>query len=508
MNRSHAVMTVLFIVLGVALGARMLEGEGGFIFGGLVGFLLADVIELRRRLARSERQPTEGGVTPDAVAPTPPFEPAREKPPAPAPAAAAPDLVVPSPRSEPPVPPTASPIEPEPAHSLESPTARPSAPSDAEVVRVAPLAHQGPSFDGGGIRLIRTWVTTGNVPVKIGVLLSLIGLGFLLGVALDQGWITLSIEVRHVLVAMFGVFMLAVGWRVRRRNPIYGLSLQGGGIAVLYLTTYVAHAVYDLLPASASAAAVVMITVGAGALAVLEDARSLAVLGIIGGFLAPILAYSDASDHVLVFGFYLILSAAVVAVARFKTWPELNLLGLGFTLGVSAFWILNRYSEQDWATTQPLIALLVLLYMTIPVLFAARQPPDLKAWMTSPLVFGLPFAALGLQLGPHRTLRVRGSGQFRGPSRDPGAARVDGSPVRQGVRIAPRCLRGSLGRLCGDHRAARTRSPIHFCGVGAAGWSPRLVRRPAPASSRHPRGQSPAGHGRARLPRLPHRVRL
>ncbi|MDE0287105.1 MAG: DUF2339 domain-containing protein [bacterium] len=398
MNRSHAVMTVLFIVLGVALGARMLEGEGGFIFGGLVGFLLADVIELRRRLARSGRQPTEGRATPDAVAPTPPFEPAREKPPAPAPAAAAPDLVVPSPRSEPPVPTAASPIEPEPAHSLESPTARPSAPSDAEVVRVAPLAHQGPSFDGGGIRLIRTWVTTGNVPVKIGVLLSLIGLGFLLGVALDQGWITLSIEVRHVLVAMFGVFLLAVGWRVRCRNPIYGLSLQGGGIAVLYLTTYVAHAVYDLLPASASAAAVVMITVGAGALAVLEDARSLAVLGIIGGFLAPILAYSDARDHVLVFGFYLILSAAVVAVARFKTWPELNLLGLGFTLGVSAFWILNRYSEQDWATTQPLIALLVLLYMTIPVLFAARQPPDLKAWMTSPLVFGLPFAALGLQL--------------------------------------------------------------------------------------------------------------
>lgn len=398
MNRSHVVMTVLFIVLGVALGARMLEGDGGFIFGGLVGFLVADVIGLRRRLAQSGREPIEERRFPATAEPERPPETVREKPPAPAPVAPAPDILVPSPRSATPAPTAASAIEPQPAQGLESPTAGPPAPSDAEVVRVAPLAHQGPSLDGRVIRMIRTWVTTGNVPVKIGVLLSLIGLGFLLGVALDQGWITLSIEVRHVLVAAFGVLLLAVGWRVRARNPIYGLSLQGGGIAVLYLTTYVAHAVYDLLPASAAAAAVVIVTVGAGVLAVLEDARSLAVLGIIGGFLAPVLAYSDARDHVVVFGFYLILSAAIVAVARFKIWPELNLLGLGFTLAVSAFWVFTRYSEQDWATTQPLIALLVLLYMTIPVLFAARQPPDVKAWMTSPLVFGLPFAALGLQL--------------------------------------------------------------------------------------------------------------
>lgn len=291
---------------------------------------------------------------------------------------------------EPPLPRVSSdvtpvPLEPEPAHAVEFPT------------RVAPLAYQGPSFSTRLFDLIKTWATTGNVPVKVGVLISLIGLGFLLGMALEQGWITLTIEVRHILVVLFGVLLLVVGWRIRGRNAIYGLSLQGGGIAVLYLTTYVAHAVYGLVPAPVATASVVIITVGAGALAVLEDARTLAVLGIIGGFLAPILAYSNARDHVLVFGFYLILSAAIVAVSWFKVWPELNLLGLGFTLGVSAFWLLNRYWDEDWETTQPLIALLVFLYMTIPLLFALRQPLDVRAWTTSPLVFGLPFAALGLQ---------------------------------------------------------------------------------------------------------------
>ena len=295
-----------------------------------------------------------------------------------------------------------------------------------------PVAYQGPSFSVGArvFDLIKTWATTGNVPVKVGVLLSLIGLGFLLGVALEQGWITLTIEVRHILVALFGVLLLVVGWRVRDRNAIYGLSLQGGGIAVLYLTTYVAHAVYDLLPAPVAAVSVIVVTVGAGVLAVAQDSRSLAVLGIIGGFLAPILAYSDAGDHVLVFGFYVILSAAIVAVAWFKIWPELNLLGLGFTLGVSVFWLFNRYEEQDWATTQPLIALLVFMYMTIPLLFAVRQRLDIRGLDDHAALVRSSVRRSGVPVDPDRSLRVRTRDQCSGAGPDPWSVRGDSPPVR------------------------------------------------------------------------------
>ncbi len=380
-------MTVVFVVVGVVLGAWLLDGGGGFLFGGLVGFLIAQVAELRRRVREIEGTQATTEVT-DAGGPITRSVPAGEQPPPSAtllPSDVPPISVDPAPRPR---------VEPSPLETA--------APSAAEVPTAvyAPVAYyQRPSL-GALSRLfepVKTWATTGNVPVKVGVLLSLIGLGFLLGVALEQGWITLTIEVRHILVGLFGVLLLVVGWRVRHRNAIYGLSLQGGGIAVLYLTTYVAHAVYDLLPASVAAVSVIVITVGAGVLAVALDSRSLAVLGIIGGFLAPILAYSDAKDHVLVFGFYVILSAAIVAVAWFKIWPELNLLGLGFTVGLSAFWLLYRYEEEGWATTQPLIALLIILYMTIPLLMAARRPPDIKDPMTAPLVFGVPFIGLGFQ---------------------------------------------------------------------------------------------------------------
>ena len=121
------------------------------------------------------------------------------------------------------------------------------------------------------------------------------------------------------------------------------------------------------------------------------------MLGIIGGFLAPVLTYTSPEDHVAVFGFYAVLSAAIVAVAWHKTWPQLNLLGLGFTFGIAAFWLWRRFDEDKWADVQPLIAVLIVLYLAIPVLFAIREAPDLRRPSTVPLVFGTPFLGFGLQ---------------------------------------------------------------------------------------------------------------
>ncbi|MCQ3804083.1 MAG: DUF2339 domain-containing protein [bacterium] len=379
-------MTIALAFAGLVLGAVLLDGGGGFLFGGLVGVLTAQVLKLRRRIREIEATRATSEAVTHVGEPIPGAVRDEQQPPgARLPAVASTTSVEPDPRPR---------AEPAPVEVTE-----PSAAETPTPVQPPVAYYQRPSFGDlpRFIQPIKTWATTGNVPVKVGVLLSLIGLGFLLGVALEQGWITLSIGVRHILVALVGVLLLVMGWRARPRNAVYGLSLQGGGIGVLYLTTYTAHAVYDLLPASAAASAVIVVTVAAGVLAVSQDSRSLAVLGITGGFLAPILAYSDASDHILVFGFYVILSIAIVTVAWFKVWPVLNLVGLGFTVGLTAFWLLFRYEEEGWATTQPLIALLILLYMTIPLLMARRRPPRIGDPMTSPLLFGVPFIGLVFQ---------------------------------------------------------------------------------------------------------------
>ena len=101
----------------------------------------------------------------------------------------------------------------------------------------------------------------------------------------------------------------------------------------------------------------------------------------------------------MLFGFYAILSAGHRrVVAWFKAWPELNLLGLGVHLrhrGLVAS--SSRFDPDDWMAVQPLIAVLVLLYMAIPAISARRGAPETHEMWMHPLVFGTPFIALGVQ---------------------------------------------------------------------------------------------------------------
>ena len=428
-------------------------GLPGLLAGGAIGLLLGQQLDLRKRLKKIEetqsqvaemqswaaemkvwaqqthawltrlgRAAPSAGVQPDVAAqpdaaakPGVVAEPAAEPDEEPEPAVGIAPVVRPV-ASEPgaevraavPSPATTAPPDP----STRAPQTRaPAASSPPALGRTA--GREQPSDPISWlVNWIKQWVTTGNAPVKVGVLVSLVGVGLLLREVHRRGIIELTIEVRLVAAAVFGLVLLAIGWRQRRIRPVYGLSLQGGGIAVLYVTTYAAFAVYDVLPAVPAASAVVVVTLGAGVLSVVQDSRPLAVLGIIGGFLAPVLTYSRPEDHVLVFSFFLVLNAAILGVAWFKIWPELNLLGFGFTFGLTAFWLANRSEQDEWVSTQPFIALFVLMYVAMPALFAVREAPVLKrafdgsrapdipfereVW-TAPLVFGTPFIGLGLQ---------------------------------------------------------------------------------------------------------------
>lgn len=249
---------------------------------------------------------------------------------------------------------------------------------------------------------LKRWILTANAPVKVGVIVSLFGVAFLIREATVRGFISLSIEARLGGVAVFGVLLLAFGWRQRTLRPAYGLSLQGGGVAVLFLTTFAAYARYDVLPAVVALAVVVAITVGAGTLAVVQNSLSLALLGLVGGFLAPILAYRWPEDHLAVFSFYAVLNVAVIAVARLRSWPVLVLAGYAFTFVVTGLWLAARTAHDDWAQLQPFTAFFVLLYVAVPMAFPPKSSdaagaPDIRDPWMMPLIFGTPFVGLGLQ---------------------------------------------------------------------------------------------------------------
>ncbi len=245
------------------------------------------------------------------------------------------------------------------------------------------------------------YFTGGRALVSTGIIIIFFGIAFLLKYV--SGQIEVPIELRFICVAASAIAMMIAGWRFAEKRRIFGLALQGGGIGILFLTTFAAFRVYHLIDPGIAFGLLTFLGAASAFLALKNDARELAILAAIGGFLAPILASTGAGSHIGLFSYYLILNIVIVVIAWFKTWRLLNLVGFGFTFVISTLWGVKFYSPDYFASTEPFLIIFFLLYVLVAILFATRQPPNLKGYIDGTIVFGVPLVGFGLQTALTRT---------------------------------------------------------------------------------------------------------
>jgi uncharacterized membrane protein len=244
---------------------------------------------------------------------------------------------------------------------------------------------------------LRDFFSGGNLIVRVGVIVLFFGVAFLLRYAAEHSH--LSIEWRLTGVAVAGVVLLGLGWRLRGARRGYALALQSAGVGVLYLTVFAAFRLFSVLPSGAAFALLAAIAALSAALAILEDSLAFAMLGTAGGFLAPVLASTTAGHHVALFSYFAVLDLAVVAIAWFRAWRPLNLLAFLFTYGIGTVWGVLKYQPPDFATTEPFVVLFFLMFVAIAVLFALKRAPQLEHYVDGTLIFGTPVVSFGLQAG-------------------------------------------------------------------------------------------------------------
>jgi uncharacterized membrane protein len=367
-------------VLGAVAGLVL-----GFMAGAWKKRLLLRLNELEVRVAGLSQQTTAGAAAP-AVAAAAPVTSANV---APTPLEVVPQPVV-----------AQFAIAPETAPAVAAPLSvrkggpGAGAPTAADVATALPEANAPPAAPRPAWL---AWIMGGNTLARIGVLILFIGVGFLVKYATEH--VRVPIEVRLAGVALGGIALLVLGWRLRLQRQGYAMILQGGGVGVLYLTVFGALRLYDLLPPTAAFALLFCIAAFSAWLAVRQDAIALAAVGVVGGFLAPILTSTNSGSHVLLFSYYALLNAGIFGIAWFKAWRSLNLLGFMFTFVIGTFWGVTRYRPEDFATTEPFLILFFLFYVAIAVLYALRQSFALRDYVDSTLVFGTPLFAIGLQSG-------------------------------------------------------------------------------------------------------------
>lgn len=239
------------------------------------------------------------------------------------------------------------------------------------------------------------WITGGNLLTRVGVVVLFFGVAFLLRYFAEM--ITIPIEAKLAGVAVAGFAFIGVGMRLAATRPGYGISLAGAGAGILYLTTYAALRLYDVLPPSAAFVLFVAIAVVTVGLAVRSDAQPLAGLAIAGGFLAPFLVSTSTPSPLALFGYFAVLNAAIFALAWVRRWRALNVLGFVFTFMFGLFWGHRYYQPAHFATVEPFLVLFFLFYVAIAVLYAARAPLQTRAPVDGLLVFGVPLIGFALQ---------------------------------------------------------------------------------------------------------------
>jgi len=252
-----------------------------------------------------------------------------------------------------------------------------------------PAAPSAPSFLQ---RLISE-----NIVAKVGVIVLFFGVGFLLKFAYDRGMLPPELRLAGVLAG--AGLLLFIGWRLRHSHRLYAMILQGGASGLAYLDVFFALKTYGFIGPVAGFSLFAILGVATTMSAVRYDAPVLAVLGLAGAFMAPVLASTGSGNYVLLFSYYTLLNVFILGVSWFKAWRPLNLTGWFFTFAVALAWGSANYRPELFSTVEPFVLLFFALYLIIPILFATRQPPELKGIVDGTLVFGTPAAVAVMQAG-------------------------------------------------------------------------------------------------------------
>jgi uncharacterized membrane protein len=273
--------------------------------------------ELEQRLLRIEAAAGLSPAPPTAAVPASPIATAPE----PEPAAAAPHL----PLTPPPLPRTPPPLP------QEIPWVSPD-------ISAAPEPTLETTFGLG-------WLN------RVAVITLIFGVGFLFKYAVDSQWIGPAMRVAlGVAAATLSLFLGE--WISLRGQKTFARGLTGLGLALLYLSFYAGFGFYHLLPQGTAFLLMFLTTAAAAMLALHYDSQAVALLGLAGGFLTPVLLSTGENHMWVLAGYTSMLNLGALAIAYTKRWPALDYLAWPATaclfLGWSSQWLDDDSRLAAW----------------------------------------------------------------------------------------------------------------------------------------------------------------
>lgn len=224
-----------------------------------------------------------------------------------------------------------------------------------------------------------------NLFGKIGILIFVIGVGFFVKYAIDKNWINETF--RTVLGFLTGAALLIVAERLQKKYRTFSSLLAGGAFAVFYLTVAIAFHYYHIFSQTVAFIILIATTIFMSVLSVIYDRRELAIIALVGGFLAPFIVSSGEGSYQVLFTYVSILNLGMFGLSIYKKWSELPIISFVFTCLIMASFLLLSYSSRSTVISGHLLMFATLFYFIflLPV-FSILRGEKIQA-MSRGLVF-------------------------------------------------------------------------------------------------------------------------
>ena len=148
-------------------------------------------------------------------------------------------------------------------------------------------------------------------------------------------------ELRVAIGYLFALGLIVGGLKIpRERYAVTSQTLIATGVVCLYGVTFACNSIYHFAFFGPVATFLLMslVTATAFLLAVRLEAQVVAVLGILGGFLTPVLLSTGKDNPAGLFGYLTVLDVGLIAVALHRRWHYLVALGAGGTIVMQLGW--------------------------------------------------------------------------------------------------------------------------------------------------------------------------
>ncbi|MEP6673089.1 MAG: DUF2339 domain-containing protein [Chthoniobacter sp.] len=214
----------------------------------------------------------------------------------------------------------------------------------------------------------------------VGGLALFLGIVFFVKYSFERNLITP--QMRVAIGAITGLGLIVGGLRMPRpKFAVTAQTLCATGIVTLYGVTFGAYAFYHFLGMVPAFVIMAAITTAAFLLAIRLNAQVVAVLGLLGGFLTPLLLSTGQDNPVGLFTYLAALDVGLIAVALRQRWRYLVTLGAVATALMQLAWVAAYFAPAKVGTGAVIFLGFEALFL-LPFWLCNREA-DGEVWTTA-----------------------------------------------------------------------------------------------------------------------------